>query len=195
MRTSALCILFPLAILVRPAAGAEPASFNCAKAKSGIEKRICADPALSALDRRLAGILRAAMTQRKGAAASMLRAEQRGWIKERDGCGKSPDQTACIRDRYRRRMSELQARHALVPSLGPFRFACGPKDSVAVTFFRSEIPAMIARRGAKTALMFSAPAASGARYQGRDTSFWEHQGEAQIVWGRGAAPMTCRPER
>ncbi|MNW23179.1 Membrane-bound lysozyme-inhibitor of c-type lysozyme [compost metagenome] len=51
---------------------------------------------------------------------------------------------------------------------------------------------MIAERGDEVSLMYSQPAASGARYQGRNESFWEHQGEARVTWGYGAPEMTCR---
>ena len=29
-------------------------------------------------------------------------------------------------------------------------------------------------------------------YQSRNESFWEHQGEASIVWGRGSTPWRCK---
>ena len=45
---------------------------------------------------------------RPGAAKS-LRAEQRGWIKGRDECGKAKDVRACAADAYRFRMAELMA--------------------------------------------------------------------------------------
>ncbi|UCD78104.1 MAG: MliC family protein [Desulfobacterales bacterium] len=32
---------------------------------------------------------------------------------------------------------------------------------------------------------------SGAKYQGQNESFWEHQGEAAIVWGYGSPEMRC----
>jgi hypothetical protein len=40
--------------------------------------------------------------------------------------------------------------------------------------------------------MFAERSASGSRYVGRNESFWEHQGEARIVWGYQAPEMVCR---
>jgi len=60
------------------ATAAAAASFDCAKAASAMERTICADPALSALDEQLAARFSAAL------AASLdpgdLRAEQRRWL-------------------------------------------------------------------------------------------------------------------
>jgi len=40
--------------------------------------------------------------------------------------------------------------------------------------------------------MLAVPSGSGAHYQGRNESFWEHQGEALVTWGYGAKEMTCK---
>ena len=41
-------------------------------------------------------------------------------------------------------------------------------------------------------LMYQQPAASGRKYQGRNETFWEHQGEATVVWGYGSPEMKCQ---
>ena len=51
---------------------------------------------------------------------------------------------------------------------------------------------MIAERGDSVSLMFVQPSGCGARYQGRNESFWEHQGEALVTWGYGAVEMRCK---
>jgi hypothetical protein len=74
-------------------------------------------------------------------------------------------------------------------------YACDgdPRNEVVATFFRTEPPTLIAERGDRSSLMVMQPAASGARYQGRNESLWEHRGEARITWGFGAPEMRCRP--
>jgi membrane-bound inhibitor of C-type lysozyme len=61
-------------------------------------------------------------------------------------------------------------------------FACGGNlaDEVVVTYFSTEPSTLIAERGDSVSLMTIQPSGSGARYQGRNESFWEHQGEARI---------------
>jgi uncharacterized protein len=169
-------------------------TFDCRKAKSGsIEAMICGDAELAALDRKLAGVYAAAAKKAENEHPPVLKAEQRGWVKGRDDCWKSNEQRGCVRDEYVRRIAELQARYRLVPSRGPFRFACdgNPANEVVVHYFATEPSTMIAERGDSVSLMFQQPAASGAKYQGRNESFWEHQGVATIVWGYGAPEMRC----
>jgi hypothetical protein len=59
-------------------------------------------------------------------------------------------------------------------------------------FFPTDPPTLYAERGDSVSLMFLAPSGSGAKHQGRNTAFWEHQGEAKITWGYGAPEMRCK---
>ncbi|MDQ2101689.1 MliC family protein [Azospirillum isscasi] len=177
--------------------GAEAAgpSFSCAGVgKGSIEQAVCADAGLSALDRKLARVYGEAAGKAANEHPPVLKAEQRGWIKGRNDCWKAGDRRACVEEQYVLRIAELQARYRLVPSTGPVRFACGgaPGNELVATFFETEPPTLIAERGDEASLMYGQPAASGARYQGRNESFWEHQGEARVTWGYGAPEMTCR---
>lgn len=187
-RLFACFLLFPL-----PALAAGP-SFDCAKVRAGsVEEMVCRDEALSALDRKLAEVYDAASRKATNEHPPLLKAEQRGWIKGRNECWKASDKRACVESEYIRRIAELQARYRLVPATGPVFFACdgNPANEVVATFFQTDPPTLIAERGDQTSLMYRQPSASGARYQGRNESFWEHQGEARITWGYGAPEMRC----
>lgn len=61
------------------AAGAQP-SFDCAKATTGVEKAICASPALSALDREMADAYAAALREWGEARHGMI-SDQRHWLR------------------------------------------------------------------------------------------------------------------
>lgn len=176
-----------------PAPAAAP-SFDCARVEAGsIAARVCASPALSALDRRLAEVYAAARARAAHEHPPRLAAEQRGWIKGRDDCWKAADATACVHEAYRLRTAELQARYSLLPGRGPVRYACrgNPADEVTATFFDTDPPTARVERGDQVSLMFQQPAASGARYAGRNESLWEHQGQARVRWGHDAEEMTC----
>jgi uncharacterized protein len=178
----------------RAAQGAGP-SFACDKVEAGsIEAMICGDAELSALDRKLSGVYAAASRKATNEHPPRLKAEQSGWIKGRNDCWKSSDQHGCVRDEYQRRIAELQARYRLVPGKGPVRFLCdgSPVNEVVVTFFQTDPPTLIAERGDSVSLMYLQPSGSGARYQGRNETFWEHHGEASITWGYGAPEMHCK---
>jgi uncharacterized protein len=168
-------------------------SFDCNKAEGTVEEMICRDVQLAGLDRKLAEVYAEAARQATNEHPPVLKAEQRGWIKGRNECWKSGDPRACTEGEYRHRIAELQARYRLVPEKGSFWFACDgdPRNEVVVTFFETDPPTLIAERGDQMSLMFSQPAASGTKYQGRNETFWEHRGEATIVWGYEAPEMHC----
>lgn len=183
------------AAFAEPARAADPA-FDCAKAEGSVEELICADDDLAALDRELAAAYAAAAQKAVDEHPPVLKAEQRGWIKGRNECWKSDDPRSCVEDAYRLHIAELQARYRLVPEAGPFWYACDgdPRNEVVVTYFETDPPSLIAERGDTVSFMVAQPAASGAKYQGRNALFWEHQGEATVVWGFEAPEMRCLPK-
>lgn len=184
-----------LTFAVGTSAQAQGPSYDCNTVESGsIPALVCDDAELSALDRQLTEVYAAARTKASNEHPPRFKAEQRGWIKGRNDCWKSTDLRGCVAESYRLRITELQARYRLVPHTGPFTFVCDdqPGSEVIVNFFATEPPTLIAERGDSVSLMYRQPSASGTRYQGRNESFWEHQGEATVVWGYEAAEMRCR---
>jgi len=176
------------------AVGMTGPSFVCDKVKDGsIEAMICGEEVLAALDRKLAGVYSAALEKAVNERPPLLEAEQRGWIKGRNECWKAADPGECVRTAYAHRIAELQARYGLVANSGPVRFICdgNPADEVIATFFRTDPPTMIAERGDSVSFMYLQPSGSGSKYQGRNETFWEHQGQAMITWGHGAPEMHC----
>ena len=170
-------------------------SYACDKVRAGsIEAMICEDGGLSMLDRKLADVYQAASQKAANEHPPVLKAEQRGWIKGRNDCWKSDDTRKCVEEAYRQRIAELQARYRLVPAIGPVTFICDgqPGNEVITTFFRTDPPTLIAEHGDSVSLMYLQPSGSGTRYQGRNETFWEHQGEASITWGYGAPTMHCQ---
>jgi len=169
-------------------------SFDCKKVQKGsIEELICKDEGLSELDRKMTTVYAEATKIAKNEHPPVLKAEQRGWIKGRNDCWKSADKRECLEQSYRRRIAELQARYRLVSASGPFWYLCDgdPRNEVVVTFFKTDPPTLEAERGDQVSLMYLEPSGSGSKYQGRNESFWEHQGEAMIVWGFGSPEMRC----
>ncbi|WP_319586431.1 MliC family protein [uncultured Desulfobulbus sp.] len=169
-------------------------SFDCTKvATRSIEVMICADRELIELDRKLASVYGQAAEKAVNEHSPVLKSGQRGWIKGRNDCWKSDDRRRCVADSYVQRIIELQARYRLVAHIGPVIYLCGdhPQSEVVATFFQTNPPTLIAERGDQVSLMVQQQSASGARYQGRNESLWEHHGEALITWGYGAPEMRC----
>lgn len=175
---------------------AQTPTLDCKKASGDIEQMICADSELGALDRTLSAVYVAARRKAANERPPMLQAEQRGWVKGRNDCWKAQDRRQCVADAYRLRIAELQARYRLIPVSASAKFVCdgNPRNEVIAHFFQTDPPSLIAERGDSVSLMFQQPTASGSRYQGRNEFFWEHQGEATVVWGTGAPEMHCRQQ-
>lgn len=174
---------------------AQGPSYACDKVEAGsTEEMICKDSGLSALDRKLSGVYAAASKKAANAHPPVLKAEQRGWGKGRNDCWKSDDKRRCVEDEYQRRIAELQASYRLVPGTGPIPYVCDgkPSNEIVATFFQTDPPTLIAERGDSVSLMYLQPSGSGAKYQGRNETFWEHHGEALITWGYGAPEMRCK---
>jgi len=180
-----------------PAGGAVAASpsFDCRKVSVGsIEELVCKDEELAAMDRKLAEVYASAVQIAVNEHPPMLKAEQRGWIKGRNDCWKSADRRKCVEESYRMRIAELQARYRLIPETGTVRYECDgiPANEVIATFFQTDPPTLVAERGDNVSMMYLQPSGSGAKYQGRNESLWEHHGEALITWGYGAPEMRCQ---
>jgi uncharacterized protein len=178
-------------------AGGDPTgpSFNCsAVTADSIAAMICDDASLSSLDRQLALVYKAALEKAHNEHPPLLKAEQRGWIKGRDECWKSDDVKACVSASYRTRIATLQAQYRLVDITATVFYSCNgnPAHEIVATFFPTSPPTLIAERGDQVSLMFLQPSASGAKYQGRNESLWEHQGEAMISWGYNSETLRCK---
>jgi uncharacterized protein len=132
-------------------------SFDCSKVeKDSIEELICKDDELSALDQKMAEVYAAAAQKAVNEHPPVLKAEQRGWIKDRNDCWQEADKRKCVEESYRRRIVELQARYRLVSANGPFWYICDgdPRNEVVVTFFKTDPPTLEAERGDQVSLMY-----------------------------------------
>lgn len=188
----------------QPAAAAEPAapavtapapaqgpSFDCNQARSDAETQVCNDAELSALDRRLAELYRAAQTSPD---ELDIAAEQRGWIKGRDACWQAVDARRCLVEAYQTRIVELQIATTPGPAPAAVNFVCEGSDKpLAVTYYNDIEPnAALIRLGQDQAIAFLAPAASGARYTREGVEFWEHQGEVTLAFY--GTRLSCRTQ-
>ena len=92
---------------------AAAASFPCEKAQTRIEKAICADAEVSALDEYLGRYYSAARATLREA-ASCLAADQKQWLGLRNAC----QDAACLKKTYLERLAEL---HAMQPGATSLR--------------------------------------------------------------------------
>ena len=170
-------------------------------ARGSVAELVCRDAGLRGLGSGLSEVYQQALQRSEGPQVRLLRAEQQSWLKGLDACMRPFEgRMACVRQAYMRRTVGLQAAYRLVPRLGPVRFTCNgdPADELHLTFYATEPPSLVAERGTQSVLMLQTVSGSGARYEGRNELFWEHQGEATLRWGRDGhdgPDMRCRPSR
>jgi len=92
------------------ASAAVTPSFVCTKAKSWVEKTICASERLAQLDMDLAMDYARMLKVLSGDAEKTFSAEQRRWWAERATCQKDSDPSGCLEKRYQTRIGELTNR-------------------------------------------------------------------------------------
>jgi uncharacterized protein len=182
------------AALAQGAAHAATPSFDCSKRINAAEKMVCGDDTLAALDRKLGGIVsQAGHSLPRDKSIAYFVVEQQEWVRSRDGCPSTPRPEACLMSVYRTRIAELQDRFNLVPSRGPYRFACNgsPPADLVVTWFETDPPSGMLETASGTTTIFSVQSASGARYIGENVTFWEHQGSATLAYANPAQQLDC----
>ncbi|WP_298432991.1 hypothetical protein [uncultured Jannaschia sp.] len=102
-----------LAVFLSLPAAAQQPSFDCTRARLPAEHAICRDPAIAALDRRMATAFRTTLDGVTSAERERRRLEQRTWLGWRNTCARD---AACLARRYGARIEELLAHgtHTLV---------------------------------------------------------------------------------
>jgi len=86
-------------------AEANAASFDCAKARSVVEKTICSNSDLSKLDESLSDVYKLALKEHP--VKNYVRTRQREWLKENNSCGKDK-LVSCLKSNYENRISQLK---------------------------------------------------------------------------------------
>lgn len=172
-------------------AGTVAPSFDCANAANEIEKLVCADPELAAVDVRLAAVYDKELNRPETVKPAMA-ATQRGWVKGRDDCWKEEDKRRCVLEAYWTRLAELQINSPETTTPTPLEMRCDDNSQpVSASFYNGfDPPALVLTVGNDQAILFSEPSASGSKYGRSGAEFWEHQGEAKIdFYGN---KLTCR---
>lgn len=195
-------LTMPLIVAGLTAAGplaAQGPAFDCAKASHEIEKLICNDEKLAALDRKMEQTYGAAVAAMKDVvdrqqAIQRLTATQSGWIGGRNECWKATDKRQCTEDSYGRRIGELTARYMLIHDIKAVAYECGssPADELYAYFYPSDPPAVRLERGDSIAAGTLVRAGSGSRYEAESgIVFWAKGDGAQVEWPQGTN-FTCR---
>lgn len=172
-------------------ASAVSPSFDCGRAEGSVQELICSDAELAGLDRRLDQLYRKALDSFPQEEIPTLKATQRGWIKGRDECWKSENIGDCAREAYERRITELEIKTGSTMVPAPAIYSCEDGRLLTAYFYNETLmPALILGDGTEQHLLYHALSASGARYEGRNISFWSKGDRAQYSTF-GAESVEC----
>lgn len=178
------------------AALAEAPAFNCAKAQGTVEKLICSDAGLAALDRKLDAVYKSAAAAAKGKLATRLREDQRGWVKGRNDCWKADGHETwitaswtvntvkgCVDAQYRLRISELQALWRQLPPK-TVSYACqnNPANELVANFFDTDPATIRLERGDRTKTLWRVGDAAAGRYEGQNVELVQRGNELKVGW-------------
>jgi len=179
-----LCVALAAAASLSAWGQGTSSSIECARASSVVEQTVCGNDALAALDRKLVDVYAAASKAASAEQKNRLAADQQRWLNEREACGRSSERADCIKERYLQRIADLQAQFKLVPSRGPFHFVCNndPSNVLVAQYFETDPATARFTHDGRAVTAFVQRSGSGARYDAPNVSYWEHQGEASVVW-------------
>jgi uncharacterized protein len=110
LRFTAGAIAFALLACTAPGIHAVTPSFLCSKARTWLEKTICASDRLSELDLELAVVYARLLRVTSGEAQRKLTADQNRWWASRNDCRRKPDPVGCLDSLYSDRIAALRAR-------------------------------------------------------------------------------------
>src|SRR5262244_2357630 len=110
-----IAIGFALVVAVgvagEPASAAGP-SFDCGKAGNWVEKQICGNDDLAALDAWFGPLYGQVAQRLTGKDLDALKAHRKAWLKARNDCKAEVDGTACLKTRYQEFTAELEKQFA-----------------------------------------------------------------------------------
>ena len=178
------------------AALAQGPAFDCARAAGQVEKLVCADASLAALDRPLHDAYQAALAKAQGPLKATLRGEQRSWVKGRNECWKADGQPTwitatwtensvkgCVQAQYRLRTAELQAVWRLMAPRTVL-YACqqSPANELVAHHFATDPATIRLERGDRSVTLWRVPAQGTQRYEGRNVSLVQQERAVAVRW-------------
>lgn len=148
-------------------------AFDCHRASGAVETLICNDAKLARLDVTMSRVYLQSLHAANGldalpdVAVRELKATQRGWVKGRNDCWKTPDVRRCITEEYDQRISELQVKWQLVSAQGSSRFQCADGTAFTVTRYpTAQRPALNVEYEHRHEVYVAADATGDRRYDG-----------------------------
>lgn len=188
----------PAAVALPPQS--TPPGVDCSKAEKHVEKLICGDRELAALDREVARLYAAASDALNATPGfEALLDSQRRWLGQRNTCFDREclaEQSVRRIHRLRQTYAEARGSDAKGISLGPLTARCkGFPLPIAVTFVNSEPGLVYLEWPGEYVSIPQVPSGSGARYEGGFARMHVKGDSAVLKLPAGKMEMNCKLER
>ncbi len=144
---------------------------NCASPASIVQKTICGDADLKALDAKMVSLY--ADAGRTGSTVkNEIAAQQKHWIESREACGTKKDVKACLTAAYTSRNDALARYASKSGTTDPVTFTCDDHTTLTISFLGGAKPLARVRQGEQFWTLPQVKSASGARYAKGNVSVW-----------------------
>jgi uncharacterized protein len=156
---------------------------DCEKPANVVQKTICGDADLKALDAKMVVLYAAATKDATPAQKKEIETQHGRWAAERDACAKDADVKKCVDDCYARR-NELLTSYASKASAPPTRrsvsYVCADKSKLVVEYVLGPKEHVLVAHGASKWTLPHVPSGSGARYEEGTVSLWNKGKEVTL---------------
>lgn len=144
---------------------------NCASPASTVQKTICGDAALEALDAKMVSLYTDA-SKTGSTVKNEIAAQQKHWIESREACGTQKDVKACLTAAYTSRNEALARYASKGATMEPVTFTCDDHTTLTISFVSGARPLARVRQGEQFWTLPQVKSASGARYAKGNVSIW-----------------------
>jgi uncharacterized protein len=128
-------LVVSMAVCALPGATVRAAgpSFDCGKAGNWAEKTICQNDELAALDAWFSPLYGQVVGRLPAPETDDVKAQRKAWLKSRNDCNAEADGAACLTDRYREFIADLEARLAGLAGGGVSAGSAAPATKAPLT--------------------------------------------------------------
>ena len=166
------------------------ARVDCTRVVDTIQRAICADSNLIALDSSMVALYTNASRFVSAAQLQQIIAQQRNFLLDRESCGRQEYTSECIRQMYLRR-NDLLARYASGAVPQPrSRYACQDGSTVDVTITPGDPELAKVTYGTFEWILPHVSTATGARYYLTGTSVWIKGYD--VLFEHNGLPLNCK---
>jgi len=196
---AALVVSIALCAISLAMAEAASPSFDCGKAGNWAEKTICQNDELAALDAWFSPLYGQVVGRLPAAEADDLKAQRKAWLKSRNDCKAAADGAACLTDRYREFIADLEGRLAGLLGGAPSSGSAAPATAEPQDECAGNADAPACREQlieTEEANLASAESTAQEAAAGRDqaTHIADRLAEANVAW-RGYRNAECKRRR